>query len=54
MRPGMCLDIMEQVKISAPAGNWNLDCPACSLVTVVTELFCFQVSVFEQIMQEQN
>ena len=53
MRPGMCLDIMEQIKISAPAGNWNLHCPACSLVTVVTELFWFQVSVFEQ-MQEQN
>jgi hypothetical protein len=51
MRPGMCLDIMEQIKISAPAGNWNLDCPACSLVsivTVVTELFWFQVSVFEK------
>ena len=49
IRPGMCLDTMEQIKISAPAGSWNLNCPACSLVTVVTvvtELFWFQVSVF--------
>ena len=50
--PWAGLDVLEKINLLSYAGNWALDCPACTLFTVLTTLSCPFLSVGGRVWAE--